>query len=393
MKEIYRNLSISALHLSILNDVFLKKDNYSDNNDHELYIQNIKKVLDINLEIGFAEELYSARSRQMKLADILEYIFFSRGIFSLINNNNQLIKNNIPRYLELVLRFVNLLMIYEIMTTDVKMRKAFLKRLKDGINGIDKEEGFEKLLKWDQWVGLTAKETPKDAPSSYFDSILPKTAGGLWHELLVYAFILRFDIGYIFPLLLHQKIISLKAKLSPPDLIILHKKTSRYYGIEIGTLKERQSGGFMAPSGIPVIPLDTLNCRISDRCPTCKKWIGICPKIISEFSNPEFAIERIEVRCLYDCDEYTLKEKVEGKCPYMKYHDKLHYHYKCVVGKEKENLIKDIISKHKFKNNNLVDMFTRRNENLPFKEGDIRSKKINYIITHHLWYPELSKLI
>jgi len=45
------------------------------------------------------------------------------------------------------------------------------------------------------------------------------------------------------------------------DLIILHKKTSRYYGIEIGTLKERQSGGFMAPSGIPVIPLDTFDER------------------------------------------------------------------------------------------------------------------------------------
>ncbi len=394
MKRIFEKTIDSIKHLEALHDVFLNRNNYSDKNDHSLYVENLKEISKISKEIDFYEELYSETGRQMKLADIIEYIFFSRGIFSLINGKNQLIKNNIPKFIELILRFVNLLMLYEVMTVDSKIRKSFLNKLKKEIKDIVNEKEFDKLLKWGKRVGLKDEDTPKGAPSSYFDSILPKTAGGLWHEMLVYIFILRFNIGYIFPLLLHQKIISLDEKLSPPDLIILHKSRNNYFGIEIGTLKERQSGGFMAPSGIPVIPLDTLNCRISDRCPACKKWIGICPKVIDEFSNPSYKIERTEIRCLYDCDRYTLKEKLNGGCPYMKCYDKLHYHYQCVVSKKRGLIIDDIIKKHRFEKQNFIDLLNNKEiKNLPFNEGNIRSKKINYLITHYLWYPELSKLI
>ena len=89
----------------------------------------------------------------------------------------------------------------------------------------------------------------------------------------------------------------------------MHSKTYRFYGIEIGGLKERQSGGFMAPSGIPIIPIDTLNARTSDRCPTCSRWIGICPKVVRDFSNTN--IDETgrkltnEIRCLTECDIYT----------------------------------------------------------------------------------------
>lgn len=394
MEKIYQNLLKSIKHLNTLHTVFSKESNYTDNSDYVLYIQNLERVEEISEKIGFDEEQYSKSNRQMKLADIVEYIFFSRGIFALINGKNQLKIADVPKFIELILRFVNMLMLYEIMTTDVKMRKAFLNQLKEEIHQIGEESEFNKLLQWDRWVGLAKGENPEGAPSAYFDTILPKTAGGLWHEMLVYAFILRFDIGYIFPLLLHQKIISLNKKLSPPDLIILHKKTDRYYGIEIGGLKERQSGGFMAPSGIPVIPLDTLNCRASDRCPVCKKWIGICPKIIKEFSNPEHTIGRVEIRCLYNCDEYSLNEKIEGKCPYMKFYDKLHHHYKCVVHSIRQDIISDIIKKHKLNTVDFEIMLENREiSNLPYDGNNIRSKKINYLITHYPWYPELSKLI
>lgn len=393
MERAYKSLSISAQHLVLLNQAFMERTNYSDEKDFEIYIENLQLVSDIGDKIGLPEELYSYQDRQMKLADIIEYMFFSRGIFTLINNRNQLIKQNIPYFLELIMRFVNLLMVYEIMTIDNKMRNAFLDTLSKGIKDVPMEEDFTSLRKWNKWVGLTEKETPKGAPSAYFDSLLPKTAGGLWHEMLVYAFLLRFNVGYIFPLLLHQKVISLDQKLSPPDIIILHKKTNRYYGIEVGNLKERQSGGFMAPTGIPVIPLDTLNCRISDRCPTCKKWIGICPKVINDFSNCEYKIGRIEIRCLYDCDKYSLDEKLGGKCLYMKYYDKLHYHYRCLVNKEREGVISDIISKHRIERSKLIEMIEKKEKNLPFEPDNIRSKKINYLITHYLWYPELSKLI
>lgn len=395
MEKIYKNLSMSSLHLSILDYVFLQKNNYTDKGDYKLYTQNIDKISRLSEDIGFAQELYDEKDRQMKLADVIEYIFFSRGIFSLINNNNQLIEKNIPKFLELIFRFVNLLILYEIMTTDSKIRHAYLSELAKGIKGISKEKDFRKLSKWNKWVGLPKKDEPKGAPSEYFDTLLPKTAGGLWHEMLVYAFVLRFNLGYIFPLLLHQKVLSLKGKLSPPDLIILHKKTDRYYGIEIGNLKERQSGGFMVPSGIPVIPLDTLNCRMSDRCPTCKKWIGICGKVIDEFSDITHKINKdsLEIRCLYECDRYTLEEKIGGKCPYMKYYDGLHHHYKCVVIKKQQDVIRDIVRKHKITKDDLETIFVNREKNLPSKKADKRSKKINYLKTHQLWYPELSKLM
>lgn len=393
MKQIYQNLSISVKHLSILDETFSEANNFSNKDDHELYVESLKEIETISKRIGFASELYSEDDRQMKLADILEYIFFSRGVFSLIDNKNQLIKKNIPDYLKLILQFVNLLMLYEVMTTDVRLRKMYLQNLKKQLKGLAKEANLKKLLKWNKWVGLTEKDTPKGAPNDYFDSLLPKTAGGLWHEMLVFAFLLKYNVGYIFPLLLHQKVISLDQKLSPPDLIILHKKTNRYYGIEIGNLKERQSGGFMAPSGIPVIPLDTLNCRISDRCPTCKKWIGICPKVMDDFTNQDKKINRLEIRCLYDCDKFTLKEKISGKCPYMKYFDTLHHHYKCVSGKSESYIKREIIQKHKLKERDLENLLKQGERNLPIASDDMRSRKINCLKTHYLWYPELSKLI
>ena len=98
MKKIYTQLILSARHLSALNDTFLEKDNYSNSNDFLLYQQNYREVSRISSELGLPEQLYSMESRQMKLADILEYIFFSRGIFTLINGSNQLIKLNIPSF-------------------------------------------------------------------------------------------------------------------------------------------------------------------------------------------------------------------------------------------------------------------------------------------------------
>lgn len=395
MKKIYQNLAKIIKHLEILNDVFSQKDNYTNKDDYSFYLDNLKKLTEISRDIGLYNQMYSEYDRQMELADMIEYIFFSRGIFSLISNN-KLVEKNIPKFLELLLRFVNLLMLYEIITTDNKMRRAFLNKLKKEIVEIKQEAGFDKLLKWNQWVGLTKEDTKKDAPAKYFDSILPKTAGGLWHEILVYAFILRFNIGYIFPLLLHQKIISRDQKLSPPDFIILTKRTRRYYGIEIGYLKERQLVGFTGPTGIAIIPIDTNNVRISDRCPICKKWIGICPKVIEDFSNPNYKIKRPEIRCLYDCDRYSIAEKIEGKCPYIKFIDykkifddkKLHNHYNCVINKIKKTIIKDIITKHKLKKEDFITI-----KIIPHDPEDVRTKKIRYLTTDYLYYPELVVLM
>ena len=435
MKSLNIKLELLSRHLEALDKTFLKKGNYSEPEDYKSYklnhdeFEQLAKDTSIKysnfkvsssdknstkLNLSFADEIYHQDDRQMKLADIIEYFFFSRGIYYIFQSNS-FRSERISIYLKLILRYVNLLMIFENVTVDLKLRKALLNNLK---KITEKEVGYDLLKNWNDVVGLPQKHPKQKAgsPNLYFDSILPKTAGGLWHEMLVFAFILKFDIGYIFPLLLTQKPISLESKLSPPDLIVLHNTTYRYYGIEIGNLKERQSGGFMAPSGIPVIPIDTLNARISDRCPSCDKWIGICEKVIDDFSNTSQKNDEPpnEIRCLMDCNKYTLEEKITGKCPSIKFKykkddkkidgikfdfiDGNHHHYKCCI--KRNNKIIDAI-----KNNNKYNELVKFNllcakteltdEEYQWKNENYKTLKetFNYLKTHSVFYSELTSLI
>lgn len=427
MKSLNNKLELLTNHLKALSSTFDNHENYSEqedylwykvNNDRFEYLATDTSLKYSNLKISstskskkvnlsFADEIYHEYDRQMKLADIIEYIFISRGIY-FIFQSNQFKQDRISIFLELILRFVNLLMAFENVTVDTKLRTAYLNELYELIKD---DEGYKELKEWTKPVGLPTQD--KNAPSEYFDTLLPKTAGGLWHELLVYSFILKYNIGYIFPLLLSQKPISLTGKLSPPDLIILHNKTYRYYGIEIGNLKERQSGGFMAPSGIPVIPIDTLNARISDRCPSCKKWIGICAKTIEDFcdisgNNLE---PKNEIRCLVDCTKYTLEEKVDGKCPVMKFRtnskignklyefsDGKHYHYKYCTNSNK-SLIDSIKSHSSYEDllklNDIIQKNVLSEEDKRWKSDNYNRlrRKFNFIKTHSIYYSELTSLI
>lgn len=430
MELLFKKVELLAEHLMLLDKTFKDKANYSEEVDYEIYEENERALKEIAFnqklkkstlktkdngepiteEFSFVDEIYSISDRQMKLADIIEYILFSRGVYYLFQSN-KFKKGRVAAFLEINLRIVNLLMVYESLTVDKKLRDAFLTNLK---KIIPEEKGLEELLAWEHAVGLPPnnKMYDKDAPNIYFDTLLPKTAGGLWHEILVYCFILKYNIGYIFPLLLTQKPISLENKLSPPDLIILHNKTYRYYGIEIGNLKERQSGGFMVPSGIPIIPIDTKNARISDRCPSCNKWIGICPKVINDFSNSEIdSVDTIltnEIRCLTECEHYTLDEKLSGKCKYMKFKyenkgwsypfaDGNHYHYHCCLTKE-ISVRQKIESLNTWDDLNQLDKLLSKkvltaeetNEKLTLQQK-LRSK-YSFVKTHSIYYSELSTL-
>lgn len=428
MQSLFDKLSLLSKHLILLDKTFKKPNNYSDKVDYAIYKENLQRFEELakdeklkldtlksresdkgtRVAFSFIDEIYSASDRQMKLADIIEFLFFSRGVYYLFQSD-QFKKERVSKFLELNLRFVNILMIYETLTVDKKLRDAFLANLKPIIKN---EAGYSDLIKWRKSVGLSKKDKryDKDAPNLYFDRLLPKTAGGLWHEILVYCFILKYNIGYIFPLLLTQKPISLQHKLSPPDLIILHNKTYRYYGIEIGNLKERQSGGFMAPSGVPVIPIDTLNARISDRCPTCSKWIGICQKVINDFSKttPLDTKPVNEIRCLTECDIYTLTEKLNGDCKYMKFRyknrgwdfafaDGKHHHYHCCLSKKSmiKNKIRAIKSFADLKKLNILirkeDTNTEEKEELIGLQKKLKSK-YPFIKTHSIFYSELLAL-
>jgi hypothetical protein len=350
MDRNYDNVIKSVNHLKILHNTFLKEENFTDVNDFIIYKQNSNKLTELLAmpEVELYKQLYSAKSRQMILADIIEYILLARGIFFVTDGTNKastkLLKKSL--FIKTIMYFVNLLMSYESMTVDNKLRKTFLINLSEKIPEVMQEELYQNLLDFTGKVGLTEKESDAEKPlNNYFDKILPKTAGGLWHELLVYIFLLRNNLGYIVPLLLTQKFVSRIDTIVPPDFLLI-TKDKNIYGIEVGIKKEIQSGAFSLLTNIPTATIDTINSRCSDRCPICKKWILFCDKVINEFSDLEKELGKgYELRCLEHCDIHNREEIVNGKCVYAKYSrgktkkinhkytDKLHYHYTCVLNK------------------------------------------------------------
>ena len=356
MDRIFGNVVKSLQHITSLDNTF------NDNDIHPLYVENRKElsVLFSNSEDKFIEQFYGKSGRQMILADIIEYIFTGRGYHFIDGDRDKL-----SDYLKMIMYFTNILMYYESMTVESKSREKFLELLSE-VNPAEKEdEIYGALLEYNNIIGLPIDKISNDfftddfvtkfcfedkikakrELNKYFDSLLPKTAGGLWHELLVYAFLLRFKVGHIIPLLLTQRFLhGNKKHIVPPDFLIL-TDDKRLYGVEVGTGKEGQSGLFSLETAIPTVTIDTQNSRSSDRCPICKKWIMFCDQIINDFSNMDFKIEKEEFKCLEYCKKYSAEEIASGCCPYTKYKrsrikredthhcftDNLHYHYQCVL--------------------------------------------------------------
>jgi len=356
MNEIYTNFENSIKHLDTLHSIFIAEGNFLDNEkiDHQLYRENSEKFSHIISELGISRQLYGQNDRQMILADIVEYIFLGRGYYSIKSKEDK------QKFVKSILYFVNLLMCYESMTNYTHIRKKYLTQLKTNIPQIDKEELFIELLNFQGSVGL--KKDESDAPdklNDYFDTLLPKTAGGLWHELLVFIFLLRNDIGYIIPLLLNQRLLGLNGYLVPPDFLII-SGDKRIYGVEVGRKKEIQSGSFSLKTAIPTASIDTENSRSSDRCPICKRWIPFCDFVINNYSKFEYDIDKIEVRCLEKCTLFKNKDDItKGLCPYTKYSRSqaktleyakhkfatgLHYHYQCVLKNVDQNTKEKIIT-------------------------------------------------
>lgn len=351
MKKNYDNLIKSVEHLRALDEVFSKKSNFGDKNDWKIYKENhdaLSKTISSS-DIELFNQLYNEKGRQMILADVLEYIFLGRGYYALTSRSSKTKKRKMKKFVEMILRFVNVLMCYEVMTVDVKLRKTFLKGLQQKIPDVKKERLFSSLISFKRKVGLPLKgdaDKKLKKLNKYFDGLLPKTAGGLWHELLVFIFLLRHDLGHIVPLLLNQRLLSGSDALVPPDFLII-TRDKNIYGIEVGTKKEIQSGSFSLSTNIPTATIDTINSRSSDRCPICKRWIPFCELVIRDFSDLDKEIPlNPKITCLEDCDIYTPKQISEGKCPYtkysrtkaqrreythIKYADGLHYHYHCVL--------------------------------------------------------------
>lgn len=360
MEAIFRKLKYSVKHLEVLHQVFKNAANFSDQEqvDRKIYLENRKKFKRVVNELGLEQQLYGQRDRQMILADLIEYIYLGRGYYSMQKRGDKKQKQAKQHFVKLILYLVNLLMTYETLTVSQGLRKKFLKKLSLQIPEIKDEALFSNLLKHSGKVGLTRKASDASKQlDKYFDSILPKTAGGLWHELLVFIFLLRNDLGYIIPLLLSQRLIGLKRNIVPPDfLIITHSK--QLFGVEVGTKKEIQSGSFSLQTSIPTATINTIDSRASDRCPICHRWIQFCDFVIDKYSDFDSEISKPEVRCLKECTLCPRENILAGACPYTKYSrgrantlrhthhqfaNKLHYHYRCVLANVSDETQNDII--------------------------------------------------
>jgi hypothetical protein len=358
MEKIIENLEKSVEHIKSLNEFFSNPTNYDlvfESDEYEFYEENLEGLKTAFSSINLYEELYNPKSRQMILADLFEYIFLGRGFYAIGNDRKSFQKKQ--EFTRGILHFVNLLMSYESLTVEVERRGNFLDYLSSQIPEINLEDGFDELRNYDDVVGIPKSGESKSV-RKYFDKLLPKTAGGLWHELLVYIIILRNNLGYILPLLLHQKIYSRDDHLIPPDFFIL-TTDKKIFGIEVGYSKEIQLASFSFKTGIPILSVDTRNSRNSDRCPICNKWIGFCPIVIERFSDFEGEVPKNpELKCLTVCNIFSDEEIISGKCKYSKYARKktkmahtqhnfnkgFHYHYKCVLDNVGQKKRKEIIN-------------------------------------------------
>jgi len=347
MKDIFEKMRKAIEHLESLHEVFTNEASFNaeDKADYKIYKYNEGKLIEGLSNLNLSSQLYNEKGRQMILADLWEYIFLGRGYYSLKKTVEK------QRFIKAILRFANMLMTYEAITVSDSLRRNVLEKLGSEIPEIKDENYYEELKDFTGKVGLPQRES--DAPkylNRYFDSLLPKTAGGLWHELLVYIFLLRNDIGYIVPMLLSQRLISKSGHIIPPDFLIITTDRS-VYGVEVGTKKEIQSGSFSLQTKIPTATIDTENSRVSDRCPICKRWIPFCDYVIDNYSDFDKAIRGAEVRCLDKCNIFSKEAIASGQCPCTKYsrrraptlththHDYatgLHYHYQCILGKVPE---------------------------------------------------------
>lgn len=348
MKKMLTRVEMSLTHLRVLHSVFSNRSNFTKKNmaDFALYKENEEKLADALSKLEFENQLYAQKGRQMILADVFEYIFLGRIYYSAKNLKKR------PDFIRAILHFCNMLMCYEAMTVSPTLRDKYLRELKSKVSEVGDEDCFDELKKFKGTVGLKQGDSEAGQKlDDYFDTLLPKTAGGLWHELIVYIFLLRNDCGYIVPLLLSQKLLGHSDHLVPPDFLII-TKDKRIYGIEVGKKKEIQSGNFSLRTAIPTAMVDTINSRTSDRCPICKKWITFCPYVIEKYSDLSKAIKQAEISCVDVCDKFKPEDILAGKCPHTKYArnklkkhpsthhnfaDRRHYHYHCVLQKVNGN--------------------------------------------------------
>lgn len=388
MKKILERLNKSIKHLEILDKEF-REENYPEK---EIYLEISKEIDRLDKENQnneFSEELYvggkrrnganmQGYGRQMILSDIIQYIINGRGYFYAIRS-----KENMERYVKIILNLMNQLMLFDALTTNISLREEVLRELKDEISDDFFKEDYTRILhdtliKYGKPIGLplNKKEISEEIKTDlgvttdnqaikkledYYDSLVPKPLG-LWGELLVYLHFLRHRTGYILPLLLSQRLITGYHNdfIKPPDFLLLpFAEKLNLMGIEVGSGKDTQSGNFSTTTGIPTST--KVNADNPKRCCICGKWMLFCSLAIKRYSDFSYEIkdDSKPIKCLNDCELYKPGEIMAGKCPFAMHRggnpkehimemkgdkNKYHFHLNCVL---KDSQSKDNISDSK----------------------------------------------
>jgi hypothetical protein len=284
MDILFHKLGVSVKHLTVLHETL------------EKHSPEYKAANDLVNEIGledFARQLYAGGKiggtigRQMILADIFQYIFVGRGYFAAVESSN-----NMAKFIELLFRVANLLLLQENLSVDANLRRELLKALESSIDKADfVEPGHPKIAAQLEalkaYDGRIIGKEGKDV-DDIFDSLLPKRLG-LASELLVFAMLLLKPYGYVVPLLMNQRLIRGGSHptqkvdyLAPPDFL-LFREHGQIFGIEVGSGKDDQNAKFSLITSIPLF-----SARLGDhrqpqpyRCGRCGKWIAYSSYIIN----------------------------------------------------------------------------------------------------------------
>ena len=343
MKLLLDKLGISIEHLKCLDEVFLEY------NEEYLRIENLLTSEEYNeIYTEIARELYAGGkkprgnirlARQMILGDIMEYIFTGRAYYFATKS-----EDNFKKFLKLILYCVNQILLFDTITVNPGIRRAYIEKLEERIplEQLYEKEGDRELavsLKDSDaviWTGAWSKNI-----DSFVDSILPKTLG-CPKELVVFAELIRLKKGIVIPLLLIQRIFGERDPIAPPDFLLL-KANKEFYGIEVGYAKEGQSREFSIRTSIPTFAVDLKN-NMHNRCPKCGENILYCDIVIEAYSAGTLSEEinnRGEKFYCRDCPHFN-----EGYCRFSNYYGSAvsirfngepcpiqnrHYHSKCVL--------------------------------------------------------------
>jgi hypothetical protein len=148
---------------------------------------------------------------------------------------------------------------------------------------------------------------------------MPKNIG-LATELFAYMGMTRENVGYVIPLLLHQKLFhsfcSLNQKevygqswIAPTDFMLVSK--GRFYAVELGRGKPELMSDFASVTGIPTgfidVHLNTNN-KLGYKCPICYNAFTICDEYQRQFLRFDNPIAMPEF-----CSDCTLNDSCSDK--------------------------------------------------------------------------------